>query len=110
MTVDEKSEKVSISPFAKFSIRLLVHAFCIALYLIPILKENEYAGPTLDEGHIMSNDNHDIHGVSSLRTIFSNDYWGRPMQSESSHKSWRPLTVVSFRYLKGLNLSSQLTM
>lgn len=32
------------------------------------------------------------------------------MQSESSHRSWRPLTVLSFRYLKGLHSVSQLTM
>jgi hypothetical protein len=90
-------------------VQVLVHLLCLALYLIPIFQPNQYAGPTLDELHIMSNDNHDIHGDSTLEQIFSNDYWGRPMQSESSHKSWRPLTVLSFRYLKGLYTSSQLT-
>lgn len=58
----------------------------------------------------MSKDNQDIHGSSTLLQIFSNDYWGRPMVSESSHKSWRPLTVLSFRYLKGISISDQLTM
>ena len=48
----------------------------------------------------MSENNRDINGEGvSLETIFTNDYWGRPMNSPSSHKSWRPLTVLSFRWL-----------
>lgn len=58
----------------------------------------------------MSPSNSDIHGSSTMLQIFSNDYWGRPMMSESSHKSWRPLTVLSFRYLKGVSIADQLTM
>lgn len=90
-------------------IQFLVHMFCVVLYLIPVFAPNEHGGPTLDEMHIMSPDNHDIQGTSSLLQVFQNDYWGRPMQSESSHRSWRPLTVLSFRYLKGLYTASQLT-
>ena len=65
--------------------------------------------------HIMSKDNKDIQGnedeslFETLKQIFQNDYWGRPMNSPSSHKSWRPLTVMSFRYLKGLYSSYELT-
>mmetsp|Transcript_26819 Transcript_26819/g.63038 ORF Transcript_26819/g.63038 Transcript_26819/m.63038 type:complete len:746 (-) Transcript_26819:29-2266(-) len=95
--------------------RLLVqgtlHLACIVLYLIPILTSNEFAGPTLDEAHIMAGDIHkDIHDPNATwRQIFSNDYWGRPMNSASSHKSWRPLTILSFRYLKGpyMDLATQ---
>lgn len=36
-----------------------------------------------------------------MTEVFSNDYWGRPMNSPSSHKSWRPLTVLTFRWGKG---------
>jgi protein O-mannosyl-transferase len=94
-------------------IQVILHGICMAMYIKPILSSthiyNKYAGPTLDEMHIMSHDNHDIQGNATLAQIFSNDYWGRPMQSESSHKSWRPLTVLSFRYLKGMYTSYQLT-
>ena len=99
-------------------LHVAVHLFCIGIYLYPVLHaayHNAYSGPTLDEMHIMSVDNKDIQGGESddedksfgdiLYQIFSNDYWGRPMQSPSSHKSWRPLTVLSFRYLKGLYTS-----
>ena len=88
-----------------------IHFFCIGLYLIPILTPNEFAGPTLDEAHVMSGDiQKDIHDPdASWKQIFSNDYWGRPMNSPSSHKSWRPLTILSFRYLKGpyIDLATQ---
>jgi hypothetical protein len=107
---DKNIQKVqSPIPILRLVIQLLVHCFCIALYLIPILTPNINSGPTLDELHIMSKENQDIHGSATLIEIFSNDYWGRPMMAEASHKSWRPLTVLSFRYLKGVYLSSELT-
>jgi len=95
---------------ATLTVQLLVHAFCLMMYLIPIFTPNPFGGPTLDEMHIMSSDNKDVSGESSLQDLFKNDYWGRPMNSESSHRSWRPLTVLSFRYLKGIYSGSELTM
>jgi len=84
---------------------------CLSVYMIPILQHtfttqqkhindlNRVA--VLDESHIMSEGNLDINGPDvPLKTIFTNDYWGRPMNSPSSHKSWRPLTVLSFRWLR----------
>ena len=32
-----------------------------------------------------------------LANLFENDFWGTPMVKEQSHKSYRPLTVLSFR-------------
>eukprot|EP00986_Skeletonema_menzelii_P006418 scaffold2429_cov149-Skeletonema_menzelii.AAC.10 len=64
--------------------------------------------PQLDEAHIMTPDNHDIHPPPSTTAeqhqwmeAWRNDYWGRPLHGESSHKSWRPISVWSFRFLKG---------
>ncbi|KAL7456908.1 hypothetical protein ACHAWC_008606 [Mediolabrus comicus] len=76
--------------------------------------------PQLDELHIMSPQNHDISPPPPLSTsttndnnnnnnshyyyqwmeAWHNDYWGRPLSGESSHKSWRPITVWSFRFFK----------
>ena len=36
-------------------------------------------------------------GASSLADVFSHDFWGSNISSRSSHKSYRPLTVLSFR-------------
>ncbi|XP_075529075.1 protein O-mannosyl-transferase TMTC1-like [Dermacentor variabilis] len=34
---------------------------------------------------------------SSSSSLWMNDFWGRPMADPRSHKSYRPLTVLSFR-------------
>jgi len=57
--------------------------------------------PQLDELHIMHPDQHDIRGTSLWTDAWHNDYWGRPLTSESSHKSWRPVSIWSFRFMKG---------
>ncbi|KAH8026167.1 hypothetical protein HPB51_016586 [Rhipicephalus microplus] len=35
--------------------------------------------------------------ASSSSWLWMNDFWGRPMADPRSHKSYRPLTVLSFR-------------
>lgn len=83
---------------------LLLHALCLTIYIVPVFvtsRNHNRRDPVLDELHIVSQDNQDVNGESTLRQIFTNDYWGRPMHSPSSHKSWRPLTVLSLRYFKG---------
>jgi hypothetical protein len=39
--------------------------------------------------------NQDVLGGTSLSQLFLNDFWGEPLASNSSHKSYRPLTTVS---------------
>lgn len=39
--------------------------------------------------------NRDVTGTSP--SLLQNDYWGQPMVAPDSHKSWRPLSVLSFR-------------
>ncbi|XP_030069608.1 protein O-mannosyl-transferase TMTC3 isoform X1 [Microcaecilia unicolor] len=42
-------------------------------------------------------DNKDLHPSTPLVNLFQNDFWGTPMSEERSHKSYRPLTVLTFR-------------
>ncbi|XP_072511622.1 protein O-mannosyl-transferase TMTC3 [Notamacropus eugenii] len=42
-------------------------------------------------------DNKDLHPSTPLKNLFHNDFWGTPMSEERSHKSYRPLTVLTFR-------------
>jgi len=42
-------------------------------------------------------DNKDILPSAPFFNIFLNDFWGIPMDKEQSHKSYRPLCVLSFR-------------
>ncbi|XP_050507114.1 protein O-mannosyl-transferase TMTC1-like [Diabrotica virgifera virgifera] len=42
--------------------------------------------------------NKDVLAINKLRNIFLNDFWGTPMADANSHKSYRPLTTLSFRW------------
>uniref|UniRef100_A0A672J9D1 dolichyl-phosphate-mannose--protein mannosyltransferase n=1 Tax=Salarias fasciatus TaxID=181472 RepID=A0A672J9D1_SALFA len=42
-------------------------------------------------------DNKDLRPTTPIRNLFLNDFWGTPMAEERSHKSYRPLTVLTFR-------------
>ena len=42
-------------------------------------------------------DNQDIRPNVSWTNILMNDFWGTPMSSPDSHKSYRPLTMATFR-------------
>ena len=35
--------------------------------------------------------------LTDWKSLFYNDYWGTNISSEESHKSYRPLTVMTFR-------------
>lgn len=84
---------------------IIIHIVSVGIYTWPLassstLRTNPPA--VLDEAHIVSDNNPDVAGASTLRDVFVNDYWGRPITNNpSTHKSWRPLTILSFRWLNG---------
>ncbi|KAM8883413.1 protein O-mannosyl-transferase TMTC1 [Synchiropus picturatus] len=41
--------------------------------------------------------NPDVRPGSSLRNIFTNDFWGKKMSDNTSHKSYRPLCILTFK-------------
>lgn len=41
--------------------------------------------------------NSDVTGANPVLRIFENDFWGTPMSDPGSHKSYRPLTTLTFR-------------
>ena len=41
--------------------------------------------------------NPDVRPETPIMDLFRNDFWGKPMASAASHKSYRPLTVLTFR-------------
>ena len=41
--------------------------------------------------------NKDLRSTTPWLKLFENDFWGTPMSLERSHKSYRPLTVATFR-------------
>ena len=99
---------------------IIVFIASIAVYLQPITRSNAFISgseliknpiPALDEMYLTLENNDvkmDPETRSSLSQVFQNDYWGRPMDYENSHKSYRPITVLSIR--AGYFLADQLHM
>ncbi len=42
-------------------------------------------------------DNADLRPSTPWTQLFLNDFWGEPMSNPTSHKSYRPITVLTFR-------------
>ena len=92
---------------------LSISLFCAILYTLPIRTSQ---APVLDELFIIDtrgekeNDpniisNADVMGTSNIKDLFQNDFWGKSLFAADSHKSWRPFTTLSFRYLNSLSQS-----
>uniref|UniRef100_A0A3B1KAC8 dolichyl-phosphate-mannose--protein mannosyltransferase n=1 Tax=Astyanax mexicanus TaxID=7994 RepID=A0A3B1KAC8_ASTMX len=58
---------------------------------------NSYDGDfVFDDSEAILN-NKDLNPDTPLSNIWKNDFWGSNLSSNSSHKSYRPLTVLTFR-------------
>ncbi|XP_034041862.1 protein O-mannosyl-transferase TMTC4 [Thalassophryne amazonica] len=58
---------------------------------------NSYDGEfVFDDSEAIVN-NKDLRPATPLNNIWRNDFWGSNLSSNSSHKSYRPLTVLTFR-------------
>lgn len=57
-------------------------------------------------GHFVHDDlpaivyNRDVLGTSSIFEMLLNDFWGMRMKLKESHKSYRPLTTLTFRWVQ----------
>eukprot|EP00117_Sycon_ciliatum_P049950 scpid55659/ scgid35334/ Transmembrane and TPR repeat-containing protein 3 len=84
-------------PLQGWSAALLVATVAGACYL------NTLRGGLVFDDHRGIETNDDIRADrSSLSQLFSNDFWGGSMAREQSHKSYRPLTVLSYRWFNYL--------
>lgn len=51
-------------------------------------------------------ENMDLRPKTRIGQLFQNDFWGKPMRDNTSHKSYRPLTVLTFKlnfFIHGLS-------
>lgn len=78
---------------------LSTHARCTALAAALTLTcyWNSLQGGLVHDDIFAIRDNEDVRPDAPLSQIFSNDFWGKPMSSNVSHKSYRPLTILTFR-------------
>jgi hypothetical protein len=93
-----RNEKAGIMP-KEWLYYVLVELSAL-VYVLPLVSSNNEEA-VLDEMYLLdpSRSNQDVKGVSSLSQVFSSDYWGRSIHTDSSHKSWRPFSVLLLRYL-----------
>lgn len=87
---------------------LIIAIISFAVYVYPLWRASSISEEAvLDEMYLLDTNrpNRDVQGISSLAEVFRNDYWGRPLAGASSHKSWRPMTVMSLRYLNNQSKS-----
>lgn len=69
----------------------LVAAVCIICYV------NSLNGDFVHDDLVAVTTNPDVLGKNPVTELFVNDFWGKPMSDPVSHKSYRPLTVLTFR-------------
>ncbi|XP_049275482.1 protein O-mannosyl-transferase TMTC4-like [Rhipicephalus sanguineus] len=89
-----------------------VPAFCAGVLAV-LCYVNSLDGDFVHDDMVAVVGNSDVtgesrrHASSSSSSLWINDFWGRPMADPRSHKSYRPLTVLSFRanyYANGLQV------
>ncbi|KAA3676926.1 uncharacterized protein DEA37_0011545 [Paragonimus westermani] len=70
---------------------LLVFTVAILVYLNSL-----WCGFVFDDVSAIK-ENQDLRPTANWTDVFQNDFWGTPMIQERSHKSYRPITVLTFR-------------
>ncbi|CAM1296549.1 Uncharacterised protein g1588 [Pycnogonum litorale] len=72
---------------------------CLLSFVVAVVCfANSYQGRfVFDDSEAIVN-NKDVKLSTPLANLFFNDFWGTAVSSNISHKSFRPLTVLSFRF------------
>ena len=87
---------------------------CLCYYLIVSLASvlcyvNSIYGRFVHDDIVAIVKNPDVTSDKPLLELFWNDFWGKSLLDPSSHKSYRPLCVLTFRYDdNGTRMTSEL--
>ena len=80
---------------------ITTHIILLLIYLIPIYSTPPALEPVFDEFQIFRDRNQDVWSEDvSVIELFQHDYWGTPLQDFNSNRSWRPMSVLSFRFVR----------
>lgn len=82
-------------PGAGAGVRLLRYAALVAV--CALCYSNSLWGEFVHDDIWAISNNPDVRPGSSLRSIFTNDFWGKRMADNTSHKSYRPLCILTFK-------------
>lgn len=78
----------------------------LVIIILSLCCLNSYNGDfVFDDSEAIVN-NKDVKD-SPLKDVFENDFWGAKLSRNDSHKSYRPLTILSFRYDKKIIFSTK---
>ncbi|XP_046569301.1 protein O-mannosyl-transferase TMTC4-like [Haliotis rubra] len=89
-----QSEWDDVLPVSKLSFSVAsVLVFCLAV----LCFKNSHEGEFVFDDNWAITKNQDILPETPLTAIFSHDFWGQ-LLDEKSHKSYRPLTVMTYRW------------
>ena len=76
--------------------RLILSLLTILLFsLLPYM--NTLDGDLVHDDKFAILENPDISNQLDVASVFRNDFWGTPIRTPKSHKSYRPLTILSFK-------------
>lgn len=78
-------------PAGSWPMYSLVSSVAVACYV------NGLAGDFVHDDIPAVTLNKDVLAANPVGHVFKNDFWGTPMADLASHKSYRPLTVLTFR-------------
>ncbi|VDM19079.1 unnamed protein product [Hydatigera taeniaeformis] len=74
------------------------HHVLLVILTILVYSNSLSCGFVFDDASAIV-DNQDLRShIQPWWALFFNDFWGTPMAHESSHKSYRPLTVLTYRW------------
>ena len=77
---------------------IAVAATCSSLALLCVVCfGNGLFGDFVHDDVFAIVNNQDLRPETPLLSLLHNDFWGKPMSDPTSHKSYRPLSVLSFR-------------
>ncbi|ESP03985.1 hypothetical protein LOTGIDRAFT_230260 [Lottia gigantea] len=74
----------------------------VTLYTLPVILGilcyiNSMNGDFVHDDIFAIKNNPDVTGKSPISELWKNDFWGKFIQDRTSHKSYRPITTLSFR-------------
>ncbi|XP_077999994.1 protein O-mannosyl-transferase TMTC1-like [Glandiceps talaboti] len=73
--------------------------YCVIIAAVSLLCYwNSLPGEFVHDDIMALKDNQDLRPSTPLTEIFLNDFWGKRMSDNTSHKSYRPLCVLTFRW------------
>lgn len=70
----------------------------VVFILAVICFANSYDGDFVFDDSEAVTGNTDLKPETPLLALFQHDFWGRKLDSKTSHKSYRPLTILTFRW------------